>query len=437
MADANRRRFLGSAAAGSASALTAFHWSNLARGSSFLQRPVLGLIGCGGRSKSLAAGFAGNANFAWVCDPDQSRSNQLQEQTGARNTTSDLRRVLDDDNVDAVVIATPDHWHAPAAILACEAGKHVYVEKPCSHNFRESQLLVAAARRHGVTIQHGTQSRSSRMIAGAIQLLRDGVIGDVLFAKAWNIQRRRNIGRAKPGAPPPNVDYDTWVGPAEMMPFQSNRFHYDWHWWHNFGTGDIGNDGTHELDIARWGLAVTGVPSTVSAVGGKYYFDDDQEFPDTATCIFEWPGNDAAMQRRQLVFEMRIWSRSMPYNCDTGIEFHGTRGMLFVSKRGKLEIRDDANHLMPAPEPAKQISVAANHQVDFLESFASGTTPSADIQTAHESVALVHLANASLRAGATLSIDPESESIKGNPKAARLLGRSYRQEGHWGAPQLT
>jgi predicted dehydrogenase len=187
----------------------------------------------------------------------------------AKHAVSDLRRVLDDRTVDAVVVATPDHWHAPIAIMACEAGKHVYVEKPQSHNLRESRLLVDAARRNKVVVQHGTQSRSSPLIAGAVQMLREGVIGDVLVAKAWNIQRRGNIGRAAPSDPPPGLDYDLWVGPAEWMPFQKNRFHYDWHWWYNFGTGDIGNDGTHEIDYARWGLGVEGLPTTVTGRGAS------------------------------------------------------------------------------------------------------------------------------------------------------------------------
>jgi predicted dehydrogenase len=213
--------------------------------------------------------------------------------SGAKHAVSDLRRVLDDSSVDAVVVATPDHWHAPAAIMACEAGKHVYVEKPCSHNHRESRLLLDAARRNNVVVQHGTQSRSNELIAGAVQMLREGVIGDVLVAKAWNVQPRGNIGHKTPSDPPPGVDYDAWVGPAVFLPYQENRFHYNWHWWYNFGTGDIGNDGTHEIDYARWGLGVEGLPSTVTGLGGKYFHDDDQEYPDTTTSVFEWPGDGA------------------------------------------------------------------------------------------------------------------------------------------------
>ena len=148
--------------------------------------------------------------------------------------------------------------------------------------------------------------------------------------------------RSRPPSPA-GVDYDLWVGPAEMVPFQPNRFHTDWHWWYNFGTGDIGNDGTHEIDYARWGLGVDTLPTKVSAIGGKYFFDDDQQFPDTATCVFEYPATGEAGHRRQLMFEMRLWSKNYPYNCDSGVEFFGTKGRMLLSKRGKLIVVDDDN----------------------------------------------------------------------------------------------
>ncbi len=315
------------------------------------------------------------AEITWVCDPDKGRLNNFEKATGAKST-NDLRKVLDDKELQAVVISTPDHWHAPAAIMACNAGKHVYVEKPCSHNFAEGAALVHAARQNNVVVQHGTQSRSNRLIVDAIQLIKEGAIGDVLMAKAWNIQRRNNIGKSKPSVVPENVDYDSWIGPAQFMPYQSNRFHYSWHWWHNFGTGDIGNDGAHEMDIARWGLGVEGFPSSASAIGGKYYFDDDQEFPDHATCVFEWPGDGQVGHRRQLMFEMRIWSKNYPYNCDCGVEFYGTRGMLMVSKRGKLMLWSEDNKPVEAPKPKEIVPLPSSHQADFLSAIQTGRKPS-------------------------------------------------------------
>jgi len=391
------------------------------------------LIGCGGRAGSHRDEFQKIAQIVWVCDPDKKRLLEFENATGAKGTT-DMRRIFDDKEVQAVVISTPDHWHAPASILACNAGKHVYVEKPCSHNFVEGELLVKAARRNNVVVQHGTQSRSNRQIVNAIQMIKEGVIGDVLMAKAWNIQRRSNIGKSSPSQAPEHVDYDSWIGPAEYMPYQSNRFHYSWHWWHNFGTGDIGNDGAHEIDIARWGLGVEGMPSTASAIGGKYYFDDDQQFPDHATCTFEWPGDGAVGHRRQLMFEMRIWSTNYPYNCDSGVEFYGTKGQMMVSKRGKLMLWSENNKLVESPTPNQIIELPSSHQADFLGAIAKGTKPSADIQIGHESTALIHLANISVRTGKQLAFDPATQSITNDPQANNLLKRTYRNEGHWSIP---
>ena len=391
------------------------------------------LIGCGGRAGSHRDEFSKIAHIAWVCDPDQKRLAEFEKATGAKSTT-DMRRIFDDKEVQAVVVATPDHWHAPASILACNAGKHVYVEKPCSHNFIEGAMLVQAARKNNVVVQHGTQSRSNRQIVNAIQMIKEGAIGDVLMAKAWNIQRRSNIGKSAPSQAPEHVDYDSWIGPAEYLPYQSNRFHYSWHWWHNFGTGDIGNDGAHEIDIARWGLGVEGFPSTVSALGGKYYFDDDQQFPDHATCTFEWPGDGQVGHRRQLMFEMRIWSTNYPYNCDSGVEFYGTKGQLMVSKRGKLMLWSENNKLIESPAPKEIVELPSSHQADFLAAISKGSKPSADIQIGHESTALIHLANIAVRTGKQLAFDPKTQTITNDSQANDLLGRSYRSEGHWSIP---
>jgi len=427
----SRRRLLHGAAAGLASAAVAPRSASASAADGL----AVGLIGCGGQGRNVAAALAGlpGVRVAWVCDPDHRRLGEADKQFADAQAVTDLRRVLDDRQVDAVVVATPDHWHAPASILACEAGKHVYVEKPCSHNFRESRLLLDTARRREVVVQHGTQSRSNPLIAGAVRLLREGIIGDVLVAKAWNIQRRESIGHGQPVAVPPSVDYDLWVGPAPMVPFQENRFHYHWRWWHAFGTGDVGNDGTHEIDYARWGLGVDTLPQRIAGVGGKYSFDDDQEFPDTATLVFEYPGDDGVGHRRQLIFEMRLWSTSYPHNCDSGAEFYGTAGQLFVSKRGKIELLDGKNRRRPLPEGHEQ-SLEGNHQADFVASIRSGTRPRADIEEAHRSVALVHLGNIAMRVGRSLRFDPVHERIEDDPAAEALLGREYRA-GHWAVPQ--
>lgn len=399
---------------------------------------TVALIGCGGRGTGVAGEFRqlANVEVAYLCDPDESRQANAAKTFGlpANRVVTDLRKVLDDKSLDAVIVATPDHWHAPAAILACDAGKHVYVEKPCSHNVREGRLLVAAARRNKRVVQHGTQSRSMPLIAGAIQMIREGQIGDVLVAKAWNVQRRSLIGKEKPGpsAPP---GYDLWVGPAAMLPFQGNRYHYHWHWWHNFGTGDIGNDGVHEIDYARWGLGVETHPTTIAGLGGKYFFDDDQEFPDTATVVFDYPGDGQVGHKRQLIFEMRIWSGNYPQNIDNGVEYYGTKGSIVVTKRGKLELRDDKNKKVEDAQPKTPPPLKFDHhQRDFVEAIRDGHTPNAEIELGHLSSSLAHLANIAVRAGKSLTFDVRKEQITNDEAANKLLSRPYRDGGHWAIP---
>jgi predicted dehydrogenase len=398
------------------------------------ERFNLAIIGCGSQGTGLASKFAGLAHIEYVCDPDERHRERVKAAVGARQSVADFRSILDNKSIDAVVIATPDHWHAPIAIMACNAGKHVYVEKPQSHNLRESRWLVDAAHKNRVVVQHGTQSRTNPLIASAVQLLREGAIGDVLVAKAWNVQRRDTIGLQQPSPVPAELDYDLWLGPAEALPYQANRLHYHWRWWHNFGTGDIGNDGTHEIDYTRWGLGVTGLPNLVAAIGGKYAFADDQQFPDTATCAFEWSGQDKVGDRRQLIFEMRLWSKSYPFNTDSGAEFYGTAGRMVLSKRGKMELYDDNNKLVKDPKPKQVPELAESHQVDFLDAIRQDRKPNADVTLGHDSVSLVHLANVSLKVGRSLVVDREQEKILDDQEANQLLGRNYRP-GHWAVPQ--
>lgn len=434
MSRKHRRAFLKHLAGASAGA-AAFAWSGAINAGGANDQITLGVIGCGGQGSRLAQGFSKLGRVLSVCDPDETNRGRGKTVAGAQHAHDDLRRLLDDKSIDAVVIATPDHWHAPAAILACQAGKHVYVEKPQSHNLRESRLLLEAARRQQVVVQQGTQSRSDAFVARAVQMLHERIIGDVLVCKAWNIQRRRNIGHHRPSTPPAGVNYDMWVGPAEYLPYQENRFHYNWRWWHNFGAGDIGNDGTHDIDYARWGLGVAGLPRTVAAVGAKYFHDDDQQFPDTATCTFEWPGDGKVGSRRQLIFEMRLWSTNYPYNCDSGVEYYGTKGRMMLSKRGKLEIYDDRNQRIDNAKPKTPPTEVASHQADFLDAIRKGRRPNADVAIGHDTVALVHLANVALKVNRSLDVDPAKEEIVGDQEANALLSRNYREGGHWATPQ--
>jgi predicted dehydrogenase len=435
MSDQNRRAFLQQAAGLTGAAALFPSASFAAVGAN--ERISLALIGAGGRGSHVAEVFrkTQNVEISWVCDPDEARRAKGAATFGVdpSRVVGDLRRVLDDKTVDAVLVTTPDHWHAPASILACDAGKHVYVEKPCSHNVREGRLLVEAARRNKRLVQHGTQCRSTAMMAGAVAKLREGVIGDVLGTKVWNVQRRNAIGKQQPSDPPAGFDYDTWVGPAPLVPYQANRVHGGWHWWYDFGTGDMGNDGVHDIDYARWGLGVETHPSFISAAGGKFFFDDDQQFPDTQQVTFEYPGDGQPGKRRFLVYEMRLWSTNYPYNVDSGVEFYGTKGQMFLSRRGKVQATTDRNQkieLGVPPGPQDEQSHVAN----FCGAIRSGTPLNAEIEVGHLSSALCHLGNLATRLGRSLRFDPATERIIGDPEADRLVSREYRGD-HWGTPK--
>ncbi len=433
MTQPHRREFLKQSGRGVAGA-AAFAWSNSARANGANNRIVVGLIGCGGMGSNHLKLLVNQkeVQLAYVCDPDAGRvaaaAKTVESGTGkAPQVVKDLRQVLDEKAVDAVWITTPDHWHAPAAILACEAGKHVYVEKPCSHNIREGRLMLAAARKHNRVMQVGMQSRSTAHVQHAMQLLRAGAIGEVLVAKAWNSQLREHIGHAQPSSPPANFDYDLWVGPAPMVPFQANRHHYTWHWWYDFGTGDMGNDGVHDIDIARWGLGVETHPTTVTGLGGKYFFDDDQQFPDTQYVVFEYPGNGKVGQKKQLIYEHRIWSPYRQEGHENGNAFYGTKGMLVLGKGGGWQLFGPKNK--PGQTMSGKPDVPA-HQRSFLECIRNGQRPNGDIELGHLSAMLCHLGNIATRVGRILHFDPKTEQMVNDSQANALVRRSYR-EGHW------
>jgi predicted dehydrogenase len=433
MTSVSRREFLESTAAGAAASTLAVSTS---KAGSANDKLVVGLIGCGNRGIHDAGLFKSmpDVDLAYVCDVDESRRQNAMQKLGleSRRAVSDMRKILDDKTVDAVIIATPDHWHSPAAILAVNAGKHVYVEKPISHNIREGRLLVDAAEQNKRLVQHGTQVRSTSTMIEAVKLLREGIIGDVLVAKCWNIQRRRSIGHGQPATPPMSLDYDTWVGPAPLVAYQKNRCHEGWHWWYDFGTGDMGNDGVHDVDYTRWGLGVETHPSKISAIGGKFFFDDDQQFPDTQQVAFEYPGDGKPGSKRMLVFEMRLWSTNYPHNTDSGAEFYGTKGQMYLSRRGKLEVRGDRNGPVEVSVELKQQDDGA-HVANLCECIRNGKKPNADAVTGHLTSSLCHLGNTASRLGRSLTFDPKTERFADDKEANALVGRTYRD--HWGTPR--
>jgi predicted dehydrogenase len=433
----DRREFL--KRSGQATAAATLALSATARAQGANERFVVAVIGPGGMGSNHLRLLSTNkaVQVAYVCDVDEKRLAAAAETVGklgggTPKAVKDMRQVLDDKSVDAVWVATPDHWHGPATILACDAGKHVYVEKPCSHNIREGRLMIEAARRNNRVVQVGTQSRSTAHVQTAMEKLRSGVIGDILVSKAWNSQKRGPIGHAQPSDPPSTLDYDLWVGPAAMAPYQSNLLPGVWRWWYNFGCGDMGNDGVHDIDLAVWGLGVQTHPTKVSAIGGKYFFDDDQQHADTQYVVFEYAPTDKVPHKRQFIFEQRIWSPYVQEGFENGDAFYGTQGMMLLGKKGGFKIFGPRNKLIEEVTTGEP-NLAAHHQ-NFLDCIKSGQKPNADIAINHLPTTLCHLGNIACRTAGTLEFDPDSERITNNPDAASLVRRQYR-DGHWAVPK--
>lgn len=396
----------------------------------------LAFIGVRGQGRNLVGQFSAlpDVNIAYLCDVDQNvlepAARIAEEKKGKKpQLIGDLRRALDDKSVDAIVIATPDHWHAPATLLGCAAGKDVYVEKPCSHNLREGRLMVDVARRTNRIVQHGTGYRSCPCVARAVDYVRSGKIGKALMAKAWNVQLRDDLGHKKDSPVPKGVDYDTWTGPAQMLPFNENRFHYNWHWHWNYGTGDAGNDGIHQIDIARWVLGVE-APLEVSGMGRKVFFHDDQQTPDTMNITFSY-------EEKAMIFEMRTWNPYGMEDQENGVAVYGSEGIVHIGrwstgqgpKQGYRVFDKDHKLVLEDYEP----HVQNWHARDFIDCIRSRRKLNADIEIGFSSTLHSHLANIVARTGRNLKFNAKTDSISGDAEAGKLLGRQYRN--HWATPK--
>ena len=430
MSQSTRRSFLRQTACGTAAAA----WGALAapaiqaRGAN--ERLVVGIAGCSDRGIAVGTELRKlGVPIACVCDPDQARAARARKLLEADQEGPDLRRILDDRAVDAIVIAARNHWHAPAAVLACQAGKHVYVEKPCSHNIAEGRRMIEAARRSGRVMQVGSQIRGTKVFQEGLALVHEGAVGKVLVAKTWVSRMRPNIGHCQPSEPPPGLDYDLWVGPAPLIPYQKNLLHYNWHWWYNFGNGDAGSRGVHQLDIALWGLDIKTHPTRITGFGEKLYFDDDKQYPDTHYVMFEYPGDGGLGSKRLIVYEQRLWS---PYwgqvDCEDGCTFYGDEGYLTVDMHQGWKLFGPKSVLR---RQAQKYFDTGEHCADFLEAIRNGGRPSADIEIGHLSATLPHLTNILARTGRPqLTFDPQTEKFIDAPDADALTTRTYR-EGHW------
>lgn len=393
----------------------------------------IALMGVRGRGRNLTEAFAGmpDVEIAYVCDVDSTvvePALRTIEKTGRSRppVVSDIRRCLDDAGVDAIVMGTPIHWHAPGTILACAAGKDVYVEKPVSHNIQEGRQMVEAARRFGRVVQAGTQLPSLPVTQRFQEWVQSGKLGRVVMAKVWNVQLRRNIGRKKDEPIPAGLDYDTWTGPVPLLPFNRNRFHSTVNWTWHYGCGDIGNDGVHELDIARRALQV-GLPKSVSGMGKKLYFDDDQQTPDTMNITYDY--GDKVIQ-----YEQRLWN---PYGleaCDNGVAVYGDRAVAqfghFRGKQWGFRVFDERNNLIHEDQHDGS-SIDAPHARNFLDCVKSRKAPRVEIEEGHLSTSLAHMGNIVARTGRAIRL--QGESVVDDREAKALTGRTYRR--HWSTPK--
>lgn len=392
-------------------------------------------IGVHSRGGSMGGTFARqkNTEVACVCDVDKRAIPKAIKQVvaaGQRATPrseKDLRKVLEDKDIDAIYTATPDHWHAPLTIMACQAGKHVYVEKPMAHNPAEGELAVAAARKYNRVVQMGAQRRSAPILTTGIERLHSGIIGKVYMAKTWYTNTRKTTF-LKPGTAPSWLDYDLWQGPAPRVPYKKGLIHYDWHWFWHWGTGEALNNGTHEVDVARWGLQAD-FPVRVSSIGGRYHFKDDWETPDTQIVTIEYP-------HATLVWEGRSCNGQKSEGLDRGVIFYGEKGSLATGEDafriydlgGKLikEEKSATSGAMQGRNTASpSLGMDSLHAADFLEAIRNGRKPNCDIELGYKSTLAMLLGNIAWRVGRDLRIDPKNGHILADPEAEKLWSRTY------------
>lgn len=382
------------------------------------------VIGVNGRGKNHISGFSAlpNVEVATLCDVDKvvlaERAAEF-EKTYSRKvkTEPDLRKVYADKNIDAVSIATPNHWHALAAIWACQAGKDVYVEKPGTHNLKEGRKLIEAASKYNRIVQHGVQLRSSTAIQEAIKHLRDGLIGKVYMARGLVYKWRPSIGNEGNSAVPAGLNWDLWQGPAKARAFSKNYVHYNWHWFWEYGNGDIGNQGIHETDLAMWGLDV-GLPEEISSMGGKYLWNDSKETPETLISTYKYPKEGKILQ-----FEVRPWMTNREDGIEIGNLFYGDKGYMVING-----YNDYKTFLGKERTPGPAGHAGGDHYLNFIEAVRSRDKSKLNgpVETAHLASGLAHLGNISYRLGRQLKFDPKKEEFIGDSEANAYLSRPYR-----------
>lgn len=391
------------------------------------------VIGSNGRGAGMAATFAkqDNTEVIYVCDVEEKARQKginavVKAGKDAPKGENDFRKMLLDKNVDATYIATPDHWHSPATILCCAAGKHVYCEKPLAHNPHEGEQSIAAARKYNRVVQMGSQRRSWKLLTEGINALHAGAIGKVHMAKCWYTNNRQSIGTGKVIPVPSNLDWNLWQGPAPREQYRDNIVHYNWHWFWNWGTGEALNNGTHEVDVARWGLGVD-YPLRVNSTGGRYYYKDDWQPPDTQIITYDCP-------EATIVWEGRSCTPFKVQGLDRGVLFYGEKGVMLTGHDGYIIYDEKGNVLKDIKSNAVIDGRNASspnegldgiHVANFLDSIRLSKKPNADVAIGFKSTLWVQLGNIAQRVGHTLNINQQNGHIVADKQAEALWGRTY------------
>jgi predicted dehydrogenase len=433
-----RREFLNVASKGAAGLAIASTASSYAQILGSNDRLNFAIIGLNGRGYAHLASLKTNKNAArisHVCDVDSTILKKFtevtrQETTEAPISEKDFRTILQHKEVDAITIATPDHWHAPMAIAGLQAGKHVYVEKPCSHNPAEGAMLVEAQKKYGKLVQMGNQQRSSPHTIEIVQKIHNGLIGQPYFAKAWYSNVRKSIGVGKEVPVPPHLDWELWQGPAPRRPYKDNLHPYNWHWFWNYGTGETLNNGTHEVDVCRWALGVD-YPNRVTSSGGRYHFKDDWQFYDTLITSFEY--ND-----KMITWEGRSCEGMKVYGRDRGSAIMGTTGTVIVDRDGYevYDLKDlktdefKTGHQTSSADLLGSDSMTDLHFGNFIAAIRGTEKLRSPISDGNISVTMLQLSNIAWKVKRDLQLDPKNGHIQNDPEAMKMWSREY--EPGWG-----
>ena len=391
------------------------------------------VLGINGRGKSHIGEIMelyekSNVEVVALCDPDMDilleRSNEFEKKYGKKiQIAQDFRKIYDDKSIDAVSLASPNHWHALQTIWACQAGKDVYVEKPATHNIYEGKKMIEAAYKYNRIVQHGVQLRSSLAIKEAIQHLQNGLIGRVYMSRGLVYRWRPDIGNRGISKTPPGLNYDLWCGPAPMRPFSRDLVHYNWHWHWNYGNGDVGNQGIHQTDLCMWGLGVDSLPERVTSMGGKFLWDDCKEVPEVQTSVFHYP-----KEKKMIQFEVRNWCTNLEDGAGVGNIFYGDKGYMVVKGYDTYEsYLGEKREKGPARSEGGEQTLHFQNWFDAIRA-RDMSIQNAPVQTGHLSSSLAHLGNISYRLGRQLEFDPVSERFKGDgeTEANSMLSREYR-----------